>query len=118
MRLLSNIVYARKQNLPAFLKFIYFSLSFMIMDHILARLKGVKLEDIKGVLKADAPKHAEHGLILRHLWRNADDPNEILFIFTAADLDRARKFIETMHVQARKENANANLPELVFLKGE
>jgi hypothetical protein len=88
------------------------------MDHILARLKGVKLEDIKGVLKADAPKHAEQGLILRHIWRNADDPNEILFIFTAADLSRARKFIETMHRQARKENANVNLPEMVFLKGE
>jgi hypothetical protein len=90
----------------------------MIMDHILARLKGAKLEDIKSVLKADAPKHAEQGLILRHVWRNADDPNEILFIFTAADLDRARKFIETMHMQTRKENTDANLPEMTYLRGE
>jgi hypothetical protein len=88
------------------------------MDHILARLRGVKLEDIKSLLKVDAPKHAEHGLVLRHVWRNADDPNEILFIFTAVDLDRARKFIETAHLHARKENANANLPEMLFLRGE
>jgi hypothetical protein len=88
------------------------------MDHILGRLRGVKLEDIKSVLKTDAPKHAEQGLILRHVWRNADDPNEVLFIFTAADLDRARKFIEKVHEQARKENANANLPEMVFLRGQ
>jgi hypothetical protein len=29
------------------------------MPHILARLMGVNLEDIKKVLKADAPQHAE-----------------------------------------------------------
>jgi hypothetical protein len=49
------------------------------MDHILARIRGVKMEDIKNVLKADALKHAEQGLVLRHVWRNADDPDEILF---------------------------------------
>ena len=48
---------------------------------------------------------------------DADDPNEVLFIFTAADLDRARKFIESVHRQARKENAIANLPEMIFLRG-
>lgn len=88
------------------------------MDHILARIRGVKLEDIKNVLKADAPKHAEQGLILRHVWRNADDPDEILFIFTTADLNRSRKFIETVHAQTCKENPHANLPDMVFLKGE
>jgi hypothetical protein len=88
------------------------------MDHVLARIKGVKMDDIKAVLKADAPKHAEQGLVLRHLWRNADDPNEIAFIFTTADLGRARKFIEAMHEQARKENPDVNLPQMLFLKGE
>jgi hypothetical protein len=88
------------------------------MDHILARLKRAKIEDIKGVLKADAADHAKQGLVLRHIWRNADDPDEIAFIFTAADLDRARKFIETAHEQVRRENPNANLPQILFLKGE
>ena len=88
------------------------------MDHILARIKGAKMDDIKGALKADAPMHAEQGMVLRHVWRNADDPNEILFIFTTLDLARARKFIETAHAQARKENNDTNLPEMLFLKGE
>lgn len=88
------------------------------MDHILARIKGANIEDIKGALKADVARHAEQGLILRHVWRNADDPNEILYIFTTTDLDRARKLIETAHAQARKENNDANLPEMLFLKGE
>ena len=88
------------------------------MDHILARIRGVKVEDIKSMLKADTSKHAEQGLILRHIWRNADDTDEILFIFTTADLNRARKFIEMEHAEALKENPNANLPKMLFLKGE
>ncbi len=88
------------------------------MDHILARIRGVKIEDVKNMLKADASKHAEQGLILRHIWRNTDDPDEILFIFTTADLHRARRFIEMVHAEALKENPNANLPKMLFLKGE
>jgi hypothetical protein len=88
------------------------------MDHILARIRGVKMEDIKSMLKADISKHADQGLILRHVWRNADDPDEILFIFTTADLNQARKFIEMVHSEALKENPNANLPEMLFLKGK
>ena len=88
------------------------------MDHILARIRGVKMEDVKSMLKIDAPKHAEQGLILRHIWRNMDDPDEILFIFTTPDLNRARKYIEIVHTEIRKENPNAKLPQLLFLKGE
>jgi hypothetical protein len=88
------------------------------MDHILASIRGVKVEDIKRMLKADMPKHAEQGLILRHVWHNAEDPDEILFIFTTADLNRARKFIEMVHAEALKENPAANLPKMLFLKGE
>jgi len=88
------------------------------MDHILARIRGVKMEDVKSMLKADASKHAEQGLILRHIWRNADDPDEILFIFTTMDLNRARNSIEMLHTETLKENPNANLPQMLFLKGE
>ena len=76
------------------------------------------MEDIKSMLKADISKHADQGLILRHVWRNADDPDEILFIFTTADLNQARKFIEMVHAEALKENPNENIPEMLFLKGE
>jgi hypothetical protein len=51
------------------------------MPHILARLKGVNLEDIKKVLKIDAPQRAEQGLYLEHMWQNADDSEEVVFLF-------------------------------------
>lgn len=88
------------------------------MDHILARIRGAKMEDVKSMLKTDASKHAEQGVILRHIWRNADDPDEILFIFTTLDLNRARNSIEMVHTKILKENPNANLPQMLFLKGE
>ncbi|HEX2107450.1 MAG TPA: hypothetical protein VHF28_06940, partial [Nitrososphaera sp.] len=82
--------------------------------HILARIKGAKIEDVKSMLKADAPKHAEQGLILRHIWRNADDPEEILFIFTTPDLNRVRKSIEMMHAETLKENPMQISPKCCF----
>ena len=88
------------------------------MDHILAKIRGAKIEDVKAMLKADASKHAEQGLILRHIWRNADDLDEVLFIFTAADLNRARNFMEKAHADTLSLNPNANLPQLLFLRGE
>ncbi|MDQ4066121.1 MAG: hypothetical protein M3114_00875, partial [Thermoproteota archaeon] len=66
------------------------------------------MEDLKNMLKADMSKHAQQGLILRHVWRNTDDPDEILFIFTTADLNRARKFIEMVNAETLKENPDAN----------
>jgi hypothetical protein len=86
------------------------------MDHILGRIRGVKAEDIKAALTADVAKHSKEGLVLRHVWHNADDPDETLFIFTANDLEHAREFIKKEHSQARKENPNANLPELLYLR--
>lgn len=89
-----------------------------VMDHILARIKGAKLEEVKAALKADAAARAEEGIILRHVWRNADDPSEILYIFTAANLELARKHIERQHEHARSTDQNAILPHMLYLKGE
>jgi len=86
------------------------------MAHILATLRGVKIEDIKQVLEADAHQHAEQGLYVEHLWENADDSDEILFLFRTDDLDQAKHFIQKTHTQAYKENPDANLPEMTFLE--
>jgi hypothetical protein len=88
------------------------------MDHVLARIRGANMKDIKETLKADAHVHAEQGLVLRHIWRNADEPDEILFIFTTPDLARARVFIEEAHAEVLKGNPHAVLPQMLFLKGE
>jgi hypothetical protein len=86
------------------------------MAHVLAKLRGVKAEVIKQVLAQDAPQHAREGLYLEHLWQNADDADEVQFIFRATDLDHAKQFINRVHTQALKENPDANLPHMTFLE--
>lgn len=86
------------------------------MAHMLARLRGVKIEVIGKVLKADAPVHAEQGFFLQHLWQNTDDPDEVLFLFRTDDLNRAKQFVYKVHAQARNEDPHANLPEITFLE--
>lgn len=86
------------------------------MPHILARLKGVNLEDIKKVLEADAPQHAEQGLFLEHLWQNADDSEEIVFLFRIDNIGKAKKFINRVHTEAIAKNPQANLPYMTFLE--
>ena len=86
------------------------------MPHILARLKGVNLKDIKRVLKTDAPQHAEQGLFLEHLWQNADDSEEIVFLFRIDNLGKAKEFINKVHTEAIAKNPQANLPYMTFLE--
>jgi len=87
------------------------------MDHVLGKMRGVKTADVKAALTSDVAKHSKEGLVLRHVWHNADDPDETLFIFTANDLEHARAYIEKEHSEAHKENPNANLPEFIYLQG-
>jgi len=85
------------------------------MAHLLASLTGAKPEDLKKTLRADAQKHAEHGLYLEHVWKSVDDANVVLFLFRTTDLGHARQFVEDAHAQARRDDPNANLPRMTFL---
>jgi hypothetical protein len=84
--------------------------------HILARLRRVKAEDIKEVLRADAARHAEQGLHLEHLWQNVDDPEEVFFLFRADNLTRAKRFVEEVHTHALNDDPHISIPRMVFME--
>ena len=86
------------------------------MAHVLARLNGVKAEDLQKALKADAPEHAKQDLHLEHLWKHADDSTDVMFLFRSDHLAQARQFIQKAHTQALEENPNAKLPQMTFLE--
>lgn len=86
------------------------------MPHILAKLRGVKFEDIKKLLKEHTPMHAKEGMYLEHIWQNADNSNEVLFLFRVDDMSHARQFISKVHSQALREDPKANLPQMTFLE--
>ncbi len=85
------------------------------MAHVLATLADVNYEDVKQQLEKDASGHAAQGMYLEYLWRDADDPNRILFLFRVNDLNHCRQLMNKVHAQARRENPDAKLPQLGFL---
>ncbi|MFC5522507.1 hypothetical protein [Polaromonas jejuensis] len=87
------------------------------MAHVLAKLTGVKLADVKQQLEKDAADHAEQGMVLEHLWQNAEAPGEVLFLFQVDDLDHCRQRIRKVHAQARQDNPDMPLPDMTFLEG-
>lgn len=88
------------------------------MPHILNKLTGVKFEDVKKQLEMDATSHAEQGMYLEHLWVNADNPDEIFFLFRVDDLNRCKQLIEKVYAEARKKNPDAHLPQKIYLEGD
>ncbi|AJF61133.1 TPA: hypothetical protein HA239_05260 [Candidatus Woesearchaeota archaeon] len=86
------------------------------MGHIFCRLRNVSVSDIRARLKADEKEHAKYGLYLENVWQNADNPDEVLFLFRAYDLKKARDFIEAKHKETLEQNPEANLPQMIFLE--
>jgi hypothetical protein len=85
------------------------------MAHVLAKLTGVKLADVKHQLETDASSHAEQGMHVEHLWLNSDNPDEVLFLFRVNDLNHCKRMMNKIHADARRENPKAKLPEVIFL---
>ncbi|HEX9151253.1 MAG TPA: hypothetical protein VF842_04180 [Flavobacterium sp.] len=86
------------------------------MPHILAKLKNVPLEVIQGILEKDKAFHASQGMYLEHLWQNADQDNEVQFLFRIADMEKTKALINKLHSDALAQDPNANLPEMTYLK--
>jgi hypothetical protein len=49
----------------------------------------------KSVFDSHSGAHREAGLSLEHLWKGAEDPNEVFYIFIVADIDKTKAFIST-----------------------
>jgi hypothetical protein len=85
------------------------------MAHVLARMSGVPSENIRRQLENDAAGHAQEGMFLEHLWRNSENPAEVLFLFRVEDLAHCRRLTIQRHAEARRQNPSVALPEMTFL---
>ena len=88
-----------------------------MMAHVLAKLVGAAFADVERQLQQDAAAHARDGMRLEHLWKNSDDADEVLFLFRVDDLDRCKQRMQRVHADARRQDPDAKLPQLVFLDG-
>jgi hypothetical protein len=86
------------------------------MPHLLATLRNVPFETIKGVLENDSAFHASEEMFLEHIWQNVDDENEVLFLFRINSIEKTKKLIEKLHSKALEQNQDANLPNMTYLQ--
>ena len=86
------------------------------MPHVLVRSKvqdfakwKVKYDEHLSVRKAA-------GLTERYLFRNADNPNEVILLFETNDLDKARAFASSDDLRQKMQEAGVtDKPDMYFL---
>jgi len=63
-------------------------------------------------------KRAEAGLTEKYLLRGAQDPNEVILLFEARDLNRARTFAESADLRETMQKVGVmDKPDIYFLNG-
>ena len=85
--------------------------------HILARHKVADFAKWKPVYDAHLSARGKAGLKEEHLFRNADDPNEVLLLFAVEDFNKAKAFTASDDLRQAMEKAGVtDKPDLYFLK--
>lgn len=65
---------------------------------------------------AHLPKRVAAGLSEAHLFRGAHDPNEVIILFRAADLGRAKAFAESADLRETMQKVGVlDRPDIHFL---
>jgi heme-degrading monooxygenase HmoA len=87
------------------------------MIHMLVRHKVSDFAKWKPVYDAHDSARRSAGLKEEHLLRNAEDPNEVVLLFSAEDLDKAKAFAtsDDLH-QAMQKAGVTDKPDVYFLK--
>jgi hypothetical protein len=87
------------------------------MPFVLVRHKVRDYASWKPFFDADAPVRAKAGLRDKALWRNADDPQEIVILFETDDLAGARHFAAAPQLREVMEKAGViDQPTMFFLE--
>jgi hypothetical protein len=86
--------------------------------YMLVRHKVRDFAEWKLSYDADLPNRIEAGLSERYLLRGAYDPNEIVMLFDAPDLDRAKAFAGSENLKETMQRAGVvDRPDIYFLNG-
>ena len=85
--------------------------SFMLVRHKVRDFKSWKAG-----YDAHQPKRVEAGLTEKYLLRGSDDPNEVVALFEAQDLSRAKAFATSAELREKMEEVGVvGKPDIYFL---
>ena len=86
------------------------------MAFILIRHKVRDFDTWKTGYDAHQPKRTEAGLTEKYLLRSADDTNEVVMLFEAADLNRAKAFAASADLREKMQEVGViDKPDIYFL---
>ena len=87
------------------------------MIHMLIRHKVADFAKWKPVYDADASARQSAGLKEVHLYRNTENPNEVIGLFSAENLDRAKAFAASDELREAMQKAGvSDKPDVYFLE--
>jgi len=87
-------------------------------SYMLVRHRVLDFQAWKHVYDAHQPKRVEAGLSDQYLLRGEQDPNEVVTLFAAEDLGRARAFAESADLRETMQEAGViDKPDIYFLNG-
>ena len=85
-------------------------------SYVLVRAKVRNFEAWKKAYDAHLSVRQEYGLAEEHVLQGADDPNEVVLLFKASSLDRAKAFMSDPAVREVIEKSGlVGKPDLSFL---
>jgi len=86
------------------------------MAFLLIRHKVSDFDTWKTGYEDHQPKRAEAGLTEKYLLRGADDANEVVALFEAQDLDRAKEFVASADLRETMQKVGViDEPDIYFL---
>lgn len=85
-------------------------------SYMLIRHKVRDFSEWKRGYDAHLPKRLEAGLTEKHLLRGAHEPNEVVLLFEAQDLNRAKTFVESTDLREIMQKVGVvDKPDIYFL---
>jgi hypothetical protein len=87
------------------------------MVHVLIRHKVADFAKWKPIYDAHDSARQNAGLREEYLLRNVDDPNELILLFSAEDLEKAKAFAASDDLRQSMQRAGViDKPDVYFLK--
>ena len=86
------------------------------MQYVLVRHRVADFSKWKAAYDSHLPARQKAGLKEKHLLRNIDDPNEVILLFEAEDIEKAREFGNSPDLgEAMQKAGVVDKPDIYFL---
>jgi quinol monooxygenase YgiN len=85
------------------------------MVYVLAKLKVDSYDTWKTFFDERSATREESGSKKAHLFRNFDDPNEVVILFVWESMESARKYMESENLRKYLKSAGAEIKDITYL---